>query len=525
MTKQEKFRADINVGYTFKGDTVTLGAAMLDGKPVEETVVKLPLKTLNRHGLIAGATGTGKTKSLQVMAECLSDASVPVMLMDIKGDLSGLAASGETKDFILQRTDAAGISYEPTAFPVKLLSLSDEKGTRLRATVSEFGLILLSKVLGLNDTQEGILSVIFKYCDDNGLPLVDLKDFVKTIQYLGDEGKDAFQEAYGSMSSSSMGTILWKTIELQHQGGDIFFGEKSFDVDDLMRIDSSGKGYISIVWVTDLQDRPKLFSTFMLSLLAELYQSLPEAGDEDRPKLVMIIDEAPLVFKEASKALLDQIEAVVKLIRSKGVGIYFCTQNPQDIPSAVLSQLGLKIQHALRAFTANDRKAIKLAADNYPLSDYYETSEVLTQLGIGEALVSALNEKGIPTPLVQTYMCPPRSRMDILSEKEIDDVVEKSKIAAEYNEEIDRGSAHEILAKKMEVITQEEAEAEEAKGSITTAKRGRPKQEKSMLQEILGSSAARQVGRTAATLITRSLLGALGISTTKRRTSKKSSWF
>ncbi|MFB0907061.1 MAG: DUF853 family protein, partial [Spirosomataceae bacterium] len=366
--------------------------------PVEGTVVKLPLKTLNRHGLIAGATGTGKTKSLQVMAECLSDASVPVMLMDIKGDLSGLAAPGETKDFILQRTDAAGVSYEPTAFPVELLSLSNEKGTRLRATVSEFGPILLSKILGLNDTQEGILSVIFKYCDDNGLPLVDLKDFVKTIQYLGDEGKDAFQEAYGSMSSSSVGTILRKTIELQHQGGDIFFGEKSFDVDDLMRVDSSGKGYISIVRVTDLQDRPKLFSTFMLSLLAELYQSLPEAGDEDRPKLVMIIDEAHLVFKEASKALLDQIESVVKLIRSKGVGIYFCTQNPQDIPAAVLSQLGLKIQHALRAFTAKDRKAIKLAADNYPLSDYYETSEVLTQLGIGEALISALNEKGIPTP-------------------------------------------------------------------------------------------------------------------------------
>jgi hypothetical protein len=525
MSNREKFIEEINRGYTFEGDTITLGAAMLDGKPVAGTVVKLPLKTLNRHGLIAGATGTGKTKSLQVIAECLSDASVPVMLMDIKGDLSGLAAPGETKDFILQRTDAAGVSYEPTAFPVELLSLSDEKGTRLRATVSEFGPILLSKILGLNDTQEGILSVIFKYCDDNGLPLVDLKDFIKTIQYLGNEGKGAFQEAYGSMSSSSMGTILRKTIELQYQGGDIFFGEKSFDVDDLMRVDSSGRGYISIVRVTDLQDRPKLFSTFMLSLLAELYQSLPEAGDEDRPKLVMIIDEAHLVFKEASKALLDQIEAVVKLIRSKGVGIYFCTQNPQDIPAAVLSQLGLKIQHALRAFTANDRKAIKLAADNYPLSDYYKTSEVLTQLGIGEALISALNEKGIPTPLVQTYICPPRSRMDILSEKEIDDVVAKSKIAVEYNEEIDRESAYEILAKKMEVIAREEAETKEAKESATTAKRGKPKQEKSMMQEILGSSAARQVGRTAATLITRSLLGALGISTTKRRTSKKSSWF
>lgn len=520
MSKQEKFIADIQDGYTFKGETITLGAAMMDGQPVAGTVVKLPLKTLNRHGLIAGATGTGKTKSLQVMAECLSDASVPVMLMDIKGDLSGLAAAGETKDFILKRTDAAGIEYEPTDFPVELLSLSNEKGTRLRATVSEFGPILLAKILDLNDTQQGILSVIFKYCDDHALPLVDLKDFIKTIQYLGDEGKEAFQEAYGTMSSSSMGTILRKTIELQHQGGDVFFGEKSFDVEDLMRFDKNGKGYISIVRLTDLQDRPKLFSTFMLSLLAELYQTLPEAGDEDRPKLVMIIDEAHLVFKEASKALLDQIEAVVKLIRSKGVGIYFCTQNPQDIPSAVLSQLGLKIQHALRAFTANDRKAIKLAADNYPLSDYYETSEVITQLGIGEALVTALNEKGIPTPLVQAYMLPPRSRMDILSDKEQDDLVAKSKIAAEYNELIDHESAYEILAKKMEAIAKEE----EAEASTPT-KRGRPKQEKSMVQEILGSSAARQVGRTAATLITRSLLGALGISTTRRRTSKKTSWF
>jgi uncharacterized protein len=519
MSKQEKFIEEINNGYSFKGDSIVLGASILDGQPMPDAVVKIPLKTMNRHGLIAGATGTGKTKSLQVIAESLSDASVPVMLMDIKGDLSGLAAAGETKDFILKRTEAAGISYSPTGYPVELLSLSEEKGVRLRATVSEFGPILLAKILGLNETQEGILSVLFKYCDDNQLPLVDLKDFIKTIQYLSDEGKESFEASYGKMSSSSMGTILRKTIELQQQGADMFFGETSFDVDDLMRVSNDGRGVISIVRVVDLQNRPKLFSTFMLSLLAELYASLPEAGDEDRPKLVLIIDEAHLVFQEANAALLQQIETVIKLIRSKGVGIYFCTQNPQDIPASVLSQLGLKIQHALRAFTANDRKAIKEAANNYPETEFYQTDELITQMGIGEAFVTALNEKGIPTPLVHTFMCPPKSRMDVLSDSEIDTLVNASKLVKKYNEVVDRESAYEILGKKLAIVAEEKAVVEETK-----AAKKQEKEEPSMFEKILGSSAARQVGRTAATMITRSLLGALGVSSTSSR-SKKTSWF
>ena len=510
MSKHDEFRESINTGYTFKGDSILLGAAKLDDEVVPNTGVKIPLKTLNRHGLIAGATGTGKTKSLQVLAEGLSDSSIPVLLMDIKGDLSGLAAAGEAKDFIVARTDAAGISYNPTGFPVELLTLSDEKGARLRATVSEFGPILLGKILGLNDTQEGIVSAIFKYCDDEDLALLDLKDFIKVLQFLTDEGKKEFEADYGKISTTSIGTIIRKVIELQQQGADTFFGEASFDVDDLMRLDDKGRGVISVLRVTDLLDRPKLFSTFMLSLLAELYAGLPEAGDEDRPKLVIFIDEAHLVFQEASKALLQQIETIIKLIRSKGVGIFFCTQNPQDVPAPVLSQLGLKIQHALRAFTASDRRKIKEAADNYPLTDFFDTEMILTSMGIGEALVTALDEKGRPTPLAVTYMCPPRSRMDILSDDEINDLVKSSKMAKKYNEHIDRESAYEILLKKMEMAAQE---AEDA----PPKRKGRPKKEKSMMETILGSSAARQMGRTAANLLTRSLLGALGISTRKKK--------
>ncbi|NBA84882.1 DUF853 family protein [Emticicia sp. CRIBPO] len=515
MSKEEKFKSEINAGYTFKGDSLILGAAKLDGVVVPGTQVKVALKTMNRHGLIAGATGTGKTKSLQVLAEGLSDASVPVLLMDIKGDLSGIAAEGKSEGFILERTEAAGITYKPTAYPVELLTLSEQPGARLRATVSEFGPILLSKILGLNDTQEGIVSALFKYCDDKQLPLLDLKDFIRVIQFLSDEGKADFENSYGKMSTTSLGTVMRKVIELQQQGADLFFGETSFDIDDLMRIDNQGRGIISVLRVMDLMDRPKLFSTFMLSLLAELYAGLPEAGDEDRPKLVIFIDEAHLVFQEASKALLQQIETVIKLIRSKGVGIYFCTQNPQDVPASVLSQLGLKVQHALRAFTANDRKTIKEAADNYPLTEFYETETILTAMGIGEALVTGLNEKGIPTPLAVTYMCPPKSRMDVLSGSEIDSLVSRSRIAGKYNEVVDRESAYEILNKKITEAAAAEEEEKEVKSG---------KQEKSTLETILSSSVTRQIGRTAASIITRSLLGALGMSSTTKR-KKSTSWF
>jgi len=517
MANKELFLQKINEGYTFKGEAATMGIGMLDGHPVPAAIVKLPLKTMNRHGLIAGATGTGKTKTLQVIAEALSDASVPVLLMDIKGDLSGIAAAGAVNEKITERSTLAGIEYKPAAFPVELLSLSGEKGVRLRATVTEFGPILLSKILGLNDTQEGVVSMIFKYCDDHKLPLLDLKDFIKTLQFAGSEGKAEIEKEYGKISTTSTGTILRKVIELQQQGADDFFGEPSFEVDDLMRISDDGRGIINVLRVTDMQNRPKLFSTFMLSLLAELYGSLPEEGDMEKPKLVLFIDEAHLVFQEATSALLQQIETVIKLIRSKGVGIFFCTQNPQDIPASVLAQLGLKVQHALRAFTAADRKTIKQAAENYPETEFYETNVVLTQLGIGEAFVTMLNEKGIPTPLVHTMLVPPRSRMDILSEDELNALVSRSKLARKYEQADDSESAYEILHAKMEeAAAKAEAEKQEK------AEKKSSKKEKSTVEQVLDNSVTRQIGRTAASVITRSLLGALGLGGKSR---KKNSWF
>ena len=342
---------------------------MIEGETQTGTLVKVPLKTLNRHGLISGATGTGKTKTLQVLAEHLSANSIPVLLMDIKGDLSGLAQPSPGHRKIDERHDAIGIPFNAHSYPLELLSLSDEAGVRLRATVTEFGPVLFSKILDLNETQSGVMAVLFKYCDDHGLPLIDLKDIKKTIQFVTGEGKDEFEQEYGRISTASTGAIMRKLIELEQQGAEKFFGEKSFDVDDLLRIDENGFGIISTVRLTDIQDRPKLFSTFMLSLLAEIYSSFPEEGDMDAPKLVMFIDEAHLIFEEASDALLDQLEAIIKLIRSKGVGIFFVTQNPADIPDDVLGQLGMKVQHALRAFTAKDRKAIKLAAQNFPDSE------------------------------------------------------------------------------------------------------------------------------------------------------------
>ena len=471
MSKKEEFFKYINEGYKTKGDFITLGAAMLGEETVTDAFVKIPLKTINRHGLIAGATGTGKTKTLQVFAENLSEKGVPVLLMDVKGDLSGLAQPSPGHPKIDERHAKIGLPFEPKPFPVEILTISEQDGTRLRATVSEFGPVLLSRILDLSETQSGIVAILFKYCDDKKFPLLDLKDFKKVLQYATREGKKELEGEYGRVSTSSTGSILRKIVEIEQQGGDLFFGERSFEIDDLVRVDDNGRGVISILRLTDVQDKPKLFSTFMLQLLAEIYSTLPEQGDSGQPELVLFIDEAHLIFKEASKALLSQIESIVKLIRSKGVGVYFVTQNPKDIPSDVLSQLGLKIQHALRAFTANDRKAIKLTAENYPDSEYYDTAEVLTQLGIGEALVSSLSEKGIPTPLARTMLRAPMSRMDILSSSELSTLIGNSKIARKYNEEIDRESAYEILNKKIEQATKIEAEEKKRKEKEKTSSR------------------------------------------------------
>jgi len=514
MADKAAFLQAIKDGYSFKGESVILGTGILDGEAVSGATVKLSLKTLNRHGLIAGATGTGKTKTLQVISEALSDASIPVVLMDIKGDLSGIAAAGTVNDKVTERVQKIGIEYKPTGFPVDLFTLSNQKGVKLRATVSEFGPVLLSKILGLNDTQGGLVAIIFKYCDDQKLPLLDLKDFIKVLQYISNEGKAEIEKEYGKIASTSTGTILRKVIELQQQGADVFFGEKSFEVEDLMRISDDGRGMISIIRVTDLQDRPKLFSTFMLQLLAELYSTSPEEGDLDKPKLVLFIDEAHLIFQEASEVLLQQIETVIKLIRSKGIGIFFCTQNPMDVPPSVLAQLGLKVQHALRAFTAADRKAIKQTAENYPISTFYKTEDALTQLGIGEAFITTLNEKGVPTPLVHTLLCPPRSRMDILTEGEIDNILSKSKLTSKYNTVVDSESAYEILNEKLkqaEEQTQKAKEQEkEAKETKTTTKK-----EKGFFDDPIVKSMTRTAGNT----IIRGLLGSLGLGGRSRRKS------
>ncbi|WP_245957651.1 helicase HerA-like domain-containing protein [Niabella yanshanensis] len=513
MSNTSAFLEAVNNGYAFKGEKFKIGRAMLDGQVVEGADVFIPFKTLNRHGLIAGATGTGKTKTLQVLAEGLSDASIPVVLMDIKGDLSGIGAAGTSNEKIESRCQQLGVEFRPAAYPLEFLTLSNEKGTRLRATVSEFGPILLSKILDLNDTQSGLVAMIFKYCDDNKLPLLDLKDFIKVLQFVSDEGKTELEKDYGKVSTTSTGTILRKVIELQQQGADLFFGERSFDVEDLMRVSNDGRGMISIVRVTDLQDRPKLFSTFMLQLLAELYASSPEEGDMDQPKLVLFIDEAHLIFNEASEALLRQIETIVKLIRSKGIGIYFCTQNPMDVPASVLSQLGLKVQHALRAFTAADRKVIKQTAENYPETAFYKTDELLTQVGIGEALITMLNEKGVPTPLVHCMLRAPQSRMDVLTDAELNAIADSSKIARHYNEVIDSNSAYEILTQKLEAAASQKEEIAQQKEEAKAQK-----DEKGFFDNPIVKSVARTAGNT----IVRSLLGAIGLSGGSR---KRKSWF
>ena len=465
---KEAFIEEMSKSYQFSSDYITIGGIQYDKEIIPDLHVKLPLKTMNRHGLIAGATGTGKTKTIQVLSEQLSAKGIPVLMMDIKGDFSGIAEPGVLNDFIKDRHEKMNLPFNPQAFPVELFTISKQNGVRLRATISEFGPVLLSRILDLNDTQGGVMALIFKYCDDHQLPLLDLKDLKKVLQYITNEGKESIEQEYGRVSTASTGAILRKLIELEQQDADLFFGETSFDIKDLMRIDENGKGYVNILRLNDIQDKPKLFSTFMLCLLAEVYNTMPEQGDSGQPELVIFIDEAHLIFKEATKALLDQIETIVKLIRSKGIGLYFITQNPTDVPEGVLAQLGLKIQHALRAFTDKDRKAIKSASENFPSTTYYKTNEVITQLGTGEALITALNEKGIPTPLVVAAIKAPESRMDVLSTDEIEQQIKKSQLAFKYNSVIDRESAYEILTQKInQQAIEKQKEAEQAPKTTT----------------------------------------------------------
>ena len=506
----DKLRNTVTEGYAFEGDSIILGVPKMGDEYLTETFVRLPLKSFNRHGLIAGATGTGKTKTLQILAEQLSAHGVPSFVMDIKGDLSGVAVASSGHPKIDERHERIGLPFIAGGSPVEFWTLSDEPGARLRATVMEFGPLLFSKILGLNELQTGIVSVLFKYCDDHALPLLDLEDFREVMRYATNEGKVEIEADYGRIASSSIGAIMRKTVELEHQGADRFFGELSLDIDDLIRRDSMGRGVINILRLTDIQDRPKLFSTFMLQLFAEIYAQLPEEGDPDKPKFVLFIDEAHLVFEEATDALLDQIEVMVKLIRSKGVGVYFITQNPQDIPEDVLSQLGLKIQHALRAFTAKDRRSIKLTAENYPLSDFYDVDQLITELGIGEALVTALNEKGIPTPLVHCYLRAPQSRMGVLTKPELSGVINSSEMVEIYSEIVDRESAHEILAAKIR-----EAKEEEHHESMRRQREQATKTSRRRMSTM--DYVVRDISRTASRELTRALMDVLGVRKRRRR--------
>ena len=490
MSKRDLFVAAIQKSYQTSQPAIHLGSAILDGEIITEAQVNLPLRMMNRHGLIAGATGSGKTRTLQVLAEQLSAAGVPVFMSDIKGDLSGIAQPGKSNAAIEERSKALGTVFDPKGYPVELYSLSGQKGAQMRATILEFGPILLSKIFELNDTQSGVLAILFKYADDKDLPMVDLFDLKKVLSYLSEgPGAAEIKADYGTISSSTAGTILRKIVALEQQGVGSIFGEKSFDITDLInRVD--GQGVISLLNISDVQDKPALFSTFMLSLLAELYQKLPEAGDLDKPKLVFFLDEAHLLFKDAPRAFLDQIEQVIRLIRSKGVGIFFCTQMAQDVPVNVLGQLGNRIQHVLRAFTPQDADALKQTVKTYPRSDFYQIDQILTTLGIGQALVTVLNEKGIPTEVAATHLLPPTSIMGPMTLADYENHVKESDIYLKYKDPIDPESAYEMLTKRMEQHAKVEADAKEVVQQTKNQK-----EEKGMITEVLSSPLAKQIGR------------------------------
>jgi DNA helicase HerA-like ATPase len=443
----DQFAEAIGAGYGFDAPAIELGAGMHGDQTYPDARVRVPLAMLNRHGLVAGATGTGKTKTLQVMAEQLAAAGVPVFISDIKGDISGLGAPGTVNEKVTARLEALRLTdHAPRAFPVEFFTLTrDRPGVRLRASVASFGPILFAKVLELNETQESVLALAFKYAEDKQLPLNRLDDLRALLNHLdSDEGK-AEMEAYGGVSSATVGVMIRKIVGLEQQDADAFFGQPEFDVADFLRMHPDGTGVISVLELADMQDRPVLFSTFVLWLLARLYQTLPEVGDLDRPKLVFFFDEAHLLFRDANKAFLQQIELVARLIRSKGVGVVFVTHAPRDVPAEVLGQLGNRVQHALRAFTPDDLEVVKATAETFPVTELYDVERELTQLGIGEALVTVLGPTGVPTPTVRTLMRPPMSLMAQLDPSAVAAIVASSGLATRYATDADARSAEDLL--------------------------------------------------------------------------------
>jgi uncharacterized protein len=512
----------IAAGYAVEGSALELGSVVVDGTVDPTARVRIPLATVNRHGLVAGATGTGKTKSLQVLAEQLSAAGVPVMMADVKGDLSGLSRPGEVNDKTAQRATDTGDEWTPTAFPVEFLSLGTSGiGVPVRATITSFGPILLSKVLGLNATQESTLGLIFHWADQKGLSLLDLKDLRAVIQFLtSDEGKPELKNL-GAVSSTTAGVILRALVNLEAEGADTFFGEPELEPKDLMRLDAQGRGIISLLELGDQAARPVMFSTFLMWVLADLFTTLPEIGDVDKPKLVFFFDEAHLLFTDASKAFLEQVEQTVKLIRSKGVGVFFCTQLPTDVPNNVLSQLGARIQHALRAFTPDDQKALSKTVRTYPKTTVYDLESALTSLGIGEAIVTVLSEKGAPTPVAWTRMRAPRSLMDTIGPDAIKAAAQASPLQAEYGQTIDGDSAYERLNARLAPPEQQVPANDpslpppvyvppapaEAQGTATAKKSVEPGMFDKMMSSPAFKSAMRSAGTVIGREITRSIFG------------------
>jgi DNA helicase HerA-like ATPase len=502
---------EIRAGYAFDGPVLALGAAVVDDVAHPDAPVQIPLSVLNRHGLVAGATGTGKTKTLQLMAEQLSDHGVPVFLADLKGDLSGLATPGEGSDRITARAADVGMTWTATAYPTEFYTLGGKgSGIPIRATITSFGPTLLSKVLGLNATQESSLGLVFHYADKNGLALLDLKDLRAVITHLtSDEGKADLKDL-GGLSSATAGVILRNLITFEDQGAGAFFGEPEYDTSDLLRVGADGKGIISCLELPGVQDRPQLFSTFLMWLLADLFHDLPEEGDLDKPKLVFFFDEAHLLFDDASKPFLDAIEQTVRLIRSKGVGVFFVTQSPKDVPSGVLAQLGNRVQHALRAFTPDDAKALKQAIATYPHTAY-DLEKLLTSLGIGEAVVTVLSDRGVPTPVAWTRMKAPNSLMDPSSQPTMDAIIAASPLRATYADVIDRESAYELLAKRLQAAPTPAQEPAPAPAPPAPAPQRATKQEPGILQQVTESPAFTSMLRSAGTVIgreiTRSIFG------------------
>ena len=516
----ETFRA----AYDFAEPSIEVGHLTREGAVRGDLPIRIPLRMFNRHGLIAGSTGTGKTRTLQLFAEGLSANGVPVLLADVKGDLAGMVKPGETNDRVVARARSAGREFKPAAFPVEFFSLTGNRGTQLRATVSSFGPILLGKVLDLTEAQQSVLAMVFKYCDDLSLPLLDFADLRSVLTYLSGEGKEELKQ-YGGMSTSTVGVLVRKMVELEQQGAARFFGEPELDMNDLMRTSPDGRGIVNVLTLSDVQDKPRLYSTFLMWLLGQFYYRLPEVGDPDKPKLVFFFDEAHLLFDDSSSALVEHIEQVARLIRSKGVGVFFITQTPKDVDEDVLSQLGNRVQHAVRAFTPRDARNVKATASTFPRSEYYDVGGLLTTLGTGEALVTVLSPRGVPTPVASAQIAPPVSSMSAVDDATYQSAIAASSIARKYATPIDRESAHEILKRKLaeaaEVRDEAPAQAPPQRGEWDpgpppyrdpqsrprrTSTSRAPKKEKSVVDQIFNSRTAQNVARQATRTVTQQVI-------------------